>query len=254
MWSGIQSRREKSQWLHISSWCSGKLYIEKPLQFVPTMDQLDRCFTRASSLGRAVRKWTSQSWNLTSLWRFLYVFVYRARSVTSTTDDHYLMQGCTHEESHTEEAVVQVQPPKAASNANLTMKESDAGKEVYSSGNATPTQTLGIAPAVVVPPVEIIEEEDDLNVPVTVGEKCRRAGCGTIFVSNDVNRNGDGEGTVCTYHPKPVRLVLRVECSNTEWDYRSHILEKAARYVTHLDFFVLQQYRTLRLFTGIFVL
>jgi len=38
---------------------------------------------------------------------------------------------------------------------------------------------------------------------VTPGTLCRRNGCKTVYVSDAVNRQGDGEGTVCTYHPAP---------------------------------------------------
>jgi len=32
---------------------------------------------------------------------------------------------------------------------------------------------------------------------------CRRTGCKTVFVTNSLNRQGDGEGATCTYHPAP---------------------------------------------------
>jgi hypothetical protein len=57
-------------------------------------------------------------------------------------------------------------------------------------------------------PVPIIEEEDDLDVVVKEGAPCRRTGCDVKFVSDAENRVGDGEGTVCTYHPSPVRIVV----------------------------------------------
>ena len=47
-------------------------------------------------------------------------------------------------------------------------------------------------------------EQDDLSTPVPVGTVCRRKGCGVAFISEEVNRQGDGEGTVCQYHPLPV--------------------------------------------------
>jgi len=50
-------------------------------------------------------------------------------------------------------------------------------------------------------PAPIVEEEDDLSVPVSAGTTCKRNGCKAEFVSDEVNRLGDGEGTVCTYHP-----------------------------------------------------
>lgn len=78
------------------------------------------------------------------------------------------------------------------------------GKEVYSSNNAPSQRIEAVATAVVRPTV--IEEEDDLNIPVSVGTACKHKGCSVEFVSDEVNRKGDGEGTVCTYHPSPVRL------------------------------------------------
>ncbi|OBZ75425.1 Cysteine and histidine-rich domain-containing protein 1 [Grifola frondosa] len=84
------------------------------------------------------------------------------------------------------------------------MTGSEAGKETYSSapsGSRTPLTLAVTAPIDVAPVVE--EEEDDLSVTVSIGEKCRHSGCKTTFESDEVNRQGDGEGTICWYHPKP---------------------------------------------------
>jgi len=54
-----------------------------------------------------------------------------------------------------------------------------------------------------VQPTPIVEEEDDVTIPVKVGTTCRRKGCGVTFESDDKNRIGDDEGTVCNYHPAP---------------------------------------------------
>ncbi|KAF7311544.1 hypothetical protein MKEN_01056800 [Mycena kentingensis (nom. inval.)] len=51
-------------------------------------------------------------------------------------------------------------------------------------------------------PAPVVEEEDDLEAVVSPGTTCKRKGCGVAFVSNEENRLGDGQGTVCTYHPK----------------------------------------------------
>jgi hypothetical protein len=59
----------------------------------------------------------------------------------------------------------------------------------------------------VTPPPPVIEEEDDLGIPVKAGTACQRKGCGVVFESNEKNRIGDGEGTVCTYHPAPVSCM-----------------------------------------------
>jgi hypothetical protein len=67
----------------------------------------------------------------------------------------------------------------------------------------------GVPPAVAATPVPVVEI-DDLTKEVAIGTMCRRKGCGVTFVSDEVNRQGEGEGTVCFYHPLPVtfRFVL----------------------------------------------
>jgi len=60
--------------------------------------------------------------------------------------------------------------------------------------------TLSVLEAMSTP---VIEEEDDLCASVEPGTVCKRKGCGVKFVSDDISRNGDGEGTVCTYHSSP---------------------------------------------------
>jgi hypothetical protein len=64
-----------------------------------------------------------------------------------------------------------------------------------------------------VQPAPVVEDEDDPSVSVTAGTICRRKGCGLEFESDEANRIGDGEGTVCTYHPAPVsrRGYLKVK-------------------------------------------
>jgi hypothetical protein len=87
------------------------------------------------------------------------------------------------------------------------MTETPAGKEVYTSGpraNNTPTSTAAM---VVAPAPPVIEAEDDLSISVKIGTMCQRKGCGVVFESDEKNRIGDGEGTVCTYHPAPVSLI-----------------------------------------------
>lgn len=91
---------------------------------------------------------------------------------------------------------------KPSSSTNITMTASD-GTEVYSSSDASraPTRRMEETVATAAP---INEEEDDLNIPVSIGTTCKHMGCGVAFVSDELNRKGDGEGTVCTYHPSPV--------------------------------------------------
>lgn len=76
------------------------------------------------------------------------------------------------------------------------------GRETYSTTKAK------AMPQVVTsqPPPVVQEEEDDTSIPVPVDTPCRRSGCGAKFVSEEISRLGEGMGTVCKYHPAPVRL------------------------------------------------
>ncbi|KAG1748980.1 chord-domain-containing protein [Suillus paluster] len=115
-------------------------------------------------------------------------------------DEFMKIPGCTVC-SHTDEAP-QVPVPAPATKtsstgASLTMKEAKDGVEIYSSGApkvASPKPSIPL-------PMEAPVVEDDLSVPVTPGTICKRKGCGTAFVSDEVNRIGDGDETICTYHP-----------------------------------------------------
>ncbi|OAX38904.1 chord-domain-containing protein [Rhizopogon vinicolor AM-OR11-026] len=102
--------------------------------------------------------------------------------------------------SHTDEAPkVPAPAPKVSSNVNVTLKETKDGAEVYSSNAPKVASPKPSSPTPVEAPV--VEDEDDLSVPVTVGTICKRKGCGVAFVSDEVNRIGDGNEAVCTYHP-----------------------------------------------------
>ena len=48
------------------------------------------------------------------------------------------------------------------------------------------------------------EEEDDLEVAVPEGTKCRHNGCSVVYESDDLHRKEGEEASDCTYHPKPV--------------------------------------------------
>lgn len=99
-----------------------------------------------------------------------------------------------------------MEAPKSTSSASLKMTGLDAGKESYtltSGASGTPIQDAAIAMAPA-QPVPVVEDEDDISVPVTAGTTCQRKGCGLAFESDEANRIGDGKGTVCTYHPAPV--------------------------------------------------
>lgn len=126
-------------------------------------------------------------------------------------DEFMKIPGCMKTERHTNDAP-KVEPSKAPTNPNnLTVSVSEDGKEVYTS-DAAPTNTsphleskppTSQALASMQTPLPVIEEEDDLSIPVPVGTKCLRKGCGKLFVSDEFNRHGNGEGTVCIYHPSP---------------------------------------------------
>jgi len=92
--------------------------------------------------------------------------------------------------------------PKAPADTLLKQMPSDDGKEVYSIGSTLPPRSTA-SPAPSPQPEPIIIEGDDLTIPVYAGTPCKRQGCFTVFVSDQVNRTGEGEGTVCTYHPMP---------------------------------------------------
>lgn len=96
--------------------------------------------------------------------------------------------------------------------------ESKDGVEVYgsapasgaASGAATPAPEP--APAAAAPSVATqkpaepeppVEEEDDPDVPVPDGARCKRLGCGAAWEGEAVSR-GNGEKAVCTYHPQKV--------------------------------------------------
>jgi len=107
--------------------------------------------------------------------------------------------------SHDERAAVEQPKPQPPVNANVNLKmtESTGGTEVYTSSASVirSKEKLEASPA---PAPPVVEEEDDLSVPVTSGTKCRRNGCHVKFVSEIESRQGEGEGTICTYHPSAV--------------------------------------------------
>ena len=114
------------------------------------------------------------------------------------------VQPCTEIKGHTSATEAPKDTPAAKSTAQTLSTGTTAdGKEVFQVAGAPPTNissTPEIRPAAPAPILEV----DDLNVPVAVGTTCRRKGCGVSFVSDEVNRHGDGEGTVCHHHPLPV--------------------------------------------------
>jgi hypothetical protein len=122
-----------------------------------------------------------------------------------------------------------MEAPKSTSSGDLKMMGTAPGNALESGASitTTPTAAVAMAPA---PPAAVIEQEDDLSIPVKVGTTCQRKGCGVVFESDEVNRIGDGDGTVCTYHPAPVSPM------GNNWQHYfslnlSQYLGKGARYV-----------------------
>lgn len=121
-------------------------------------------------------------------------------------------QGCTETDTHSVAAPETPSSGPAAAPAtspNVTSTRDSDGKETFSVGGSRQPQAKSLSAAIdassPAAPVSVPEDEDDLSVPVASGKTCKRKACGVTFVSDEVNRIGDGEGTVCVYHPLPVR-------------------------------------------------
>ncbi|KIL69623.1 hypothetical protein M378DRAFT_68757 [Amanita muscaria Koide BX008] len=113
-------------------------------------------------------------------------------------DEFMSIAGCTEVGQHSEDAPrPEVQKP--AVSTKVPAVELNNQTEMFGVA-PKPHQTL-IKESPPSPPEP--EEEDDLSTPAVPGAPCKRKGCGVTFVSDEVNRQGDGEGTVCVYHPKP---------------------------------------------------
>ena len=97
------------------------------------------------------------------------------------------------------------EPTKPQPTTIPTAAESKPERKAPSAPPAVAAPVPASTPAPPPPPEE--EEEDDLSAEVPAGATCRHKGCGKTFVSNEANRLGDGEGTVCTYHPKAVSTL-----------------------------------------------
>ena len=125
-----------------------------------------------------------------------------------------LAQGCTRG-LHTEDTPkVEPQGAPPTQNKSVTMTKTEDGKEVYTTASTPtrpqkPTERATAIP--VEPPTPIKEaeaDEDDPDAVAPPGTACKRAGCKVTFVSNEENRNGDGPGTKCIYHPGAVRISI----------------------------------------------
>lgn len=97
------------------------------------------------------------------------------------------------------------------------MTQTQDGKEVYTATSSAakrqaPSAPIAASSGPTRAPPRPVEEEEDLDAPVTPGTKCRHNGCKANFISDEESRRGEGPGTVCTYHPAAVRhLSLYVE-------------------------------------------
>ncbi|KAG6854917.1 hypothetical protein C0991_009740 [Blastosporella zonata] len=117
-------------------------------------------------------------------------------------DEFIKLPGCNEADCHSDEAL-KAEAPKAPSTTSFSISESGSGKETYSSATANLPVPASMSFAPATPAPVVVVEEDDLSVPVAPGTLCRRNGCKVEFLSDAVNRQGDGEGTLCTYHPSP---------------------------------------------------
>jgi len=116
------------------------------------------------------------------------------------------ISGCTEADAHSD-ASPQVQPPSKpqGSDHNIITGKTTHGEELFQLKPQLHAPSNGVppvAPATPVP-VPVVEMEDDLTKEVAIGTMCRRKGCGITFISDEVNRQGEGEGTVCFHHPLP---------------------------------------------------
>lgn len=109
---------------------------------------------------------------------------------------------------HTTEGPKPQKPTSASTVAPQASIVTD-GKEVFTTAalvSSLPSTPKPATPAPAPPPV--IEEEDDLSIPVQPGTRCRRNGCMAEFVDEEKSRTGEDEGAICTYHPSSVSSAL----------------------------------------------
>ncbi|PPR08088.1 hypothetical protein CVT24_010549 [Panaeolus cyanescens] len=111
------------------------------------------------------------------------------------------IQGCTELPNHTSEKPKEVAPPPKATVVQTASSVDESGKETF--GVQSVAQAAQTAEKAPVQPSEPTLDVDDLNQAVPPGTQCKRAGCTTTFVDDETNRQGDGEGTVCHFHPLP---------------------------------------------------
>lgn len=94
-----------------------------------------------------------------------------------------------------------VEKKDAQTTVPLLAEEKPVTKEVFGTEANKDTFKVSANPKPSTPAPPVIEEEDDLTASVPSGATCRRNGCKVVFVSDGESRMGDGETSVCTYHP-----------------------------------------------------
>ncbi|KAH9484143.1 Cysteine and histidine-rich domain-containing protein [Psilocybe cubensis] len=126
-------------------------------------------------------------------------------------DEFMTIPPCTEIQGHTSKVEAPISPaPVPRSTVNVSSETTSDGKEIYQVGGvhkdsltSSASAKQEVTAAMPAPPPVPVLEVDDLNQAVPVGTPCKRKGCHTIFVSDEQNRQGDGEGTICRYHPLP---------------------------------------------------
>ncbi|KAL0578137.1 hypothetical protein V5O48_003842 [Marasmius crinis-equi] len=122
-------------------------------------------------------------------------------------DQFMKIPGCAETDSHTSEPPEGDPSPSVSSSASQQNTVTREEKPVTASEppkiSSTPAIMINQEPPSALPPPPLIEEEDDPDVAVEPGTPCKRKGCNTTFVSDEVSRKGDGDGSRCIYHPMP---------------------------------------------------
>jgi hypothetical protein len=119
-------------------------------------------------------------------------------------DEFLTLPGCTSG-SHSTEKVARPAPVSTSvSSAQSGPTSVENGVETYGSTSA---QKIRTAPVSQPMPTLAVEEkkpepleQDDPAIAIEKGTKCKRKGCSTEYVSDDISR-GDGAEATCIFHP-----------------------------------------------------